>query len=480
MRRALLLLALAAAASADEVAKAQAIAKAGPEAAREAIPQLIALGKGGPSERFAARDALVVAGPHAVVPLIGGASGDQSLRLLLEGVSFDLGAAVVAPALPMLAADAPKVRAAAAVCLGAAGRGGEAAVKKLIEALYDKDGTVRREAATALGRIGRGAHDAVPALILLANDRERDATREGILALGMIVRDAAERARPKPKLAPEVASAIEKGLAWLAVQPEPEVPAARAYFSSLALLAMLESGARDRYATQIQSALRRVVSVEASDYGFDEPYWVTREPVTASLCAAARVLREPECEAAAEEGVRALAVYDSEAWRALAILEAGFAGLLLDPAVRDLKVADCSAVAAPLVGLAAGKDPKSEGMRRLIDSCDGNDKYPDSWLLAARARWYGGVRWDSLVESVLKRQREDGSWDPGGNALGAVNSTACMLLALEAASGLAHPLTMPLPDAPQLKAAVVTLKLASQSQEKEIRKAAEQALAGFR
>lgn len=300
--------------------------------------------------------------------------------------------------------------------------------------------------------------------------------------MGAILRDAAERERPEPKVAPEVARAIERGLAWLAEESLPEVPAPRAYLSSLALLAMLESGARDRHATQIRSALRQIVSAETAprDYGYDEPWWVTREPVAAGLCAAARMLREPECGAAAGEFVRALAVYDSEAWRALAVLEAGFAGFPLDPMKRDLKeVTDCSALAAPLVGLAAGKDPKSEDMRRLIESCEANDKHPDSWFLVARARWYCGLTSDSLVDAVLKRQREDGSWDPGGNALGAVNATACMLLALEAASGLARPLVLPLPDAPQFRAAGATLRIAAQSKDAALRAAAEQALAGF-
>ncbi|HEX5137349.1 MAG TPA: HEAT repeat domain-containing protein [Planctomycetota bacterium] len=497
MRRTLLLLALAADAGADDaaVSRAQAIGKAGPEAARERIPELIAIGKGGARERFAARDALAIAGPHAVAPLLEGASGDADLRLLLEGVSYDLGAAVVAPALPALASENAATRAMAAAALGAAGKGGEAAVKRLIEALYDDDAAVRREAATALGRIGRGAHDAIPGLILLANDRERGCTREAILALGMILRDAAERARPAPKVSPEVSSAIQKGLAWLARQQTPEgwwaIPAAgdvaapekaRACVASLALLAMLDGGADPR-APELRAGLRFVVAADASPGDYPQS-WCDVDVVATTLCAAARVLGEPECTAVAKRLVAADVATGAEpgAWRALAVLEADFAGLSHPPSGHTGDVVPWVQV---LVRLAAGEDPTSKEVRGEVESCpkdlqrfpDGKLRWPEDPGLVARARWYGGVKSDTLVESVLKEQREDGSWK--SEPLDPVPSTACMLLALEAAAGLAHPLTMPLPDAPQLKAAVATLQLAAQSKDPEIRAAAQQALAGF-
>ncbi len=471
--RAAILLALALPAAADGIAKAQAIAKAGPEAARAAIPELIALGKGAPLERFAARDALAVAGPPAISKLIGEALGNPSLRLLLEGVSHDLGAGVVAPALPLLASEDPKVRAMAALSLGAAGAGGEAAVKPLVTALHDKDAEVRREAALAIGRIGRGAHDAIPGLIHLANDAERGLTREALLALGMIVRDAAERDRPVPKPSPEVAAGIESGLAWLVRHQRPEGwwEVRRAYddprrspaameracilsVASLALLAVLDSGAQDRYRPQLRSGLRYLIVADAPAGGEDTGVLWPRARIAATLCAAARVLDEPECRVAAERAIAAIGAgqgVDPDAgWRSLALLEADFAGVPFDGALRSL-----IDVREPEVRL---------------------HEKPEWRLSRERARWYAGGKSDA----ICPKQDADGSWDLLGGSWGRAHTTAAMLLTLETASGLAHPLTMPLPDAPQLKAAVATLRIARQNADEAIRAAAEQALAGFR
>lgn len=472
--RAALLLALAAAATADEAA----IAKA-----REAIPELIALGRGAPADRFAARDALAVAGPPAIARLIVEAGGNPSLRLLLEGVSHDLGAGVVAPALPLLGSKDPKVRAMAAASLGAAGAGGEAGVKQLVAALHDPDPEVRREGALAIGGIGRGAHDAIPGLIHLANDPERGMTREALLALGMIVRDAAERGRPAPKPTADVSGAIELGLQWLvahqqsggfwAVPGSTDTPKARAHVAALAILAMLESGAPERYAPQLRSGLRVLLADERAS-----------EPVTAALCAAARVLDEPECRAAAERAVATLTAGDGPCdlgWGSLALLEADFAGVLSDQSARTIDMRDGPVVDTALVLLASRTDPRSERVRELIDSC-GHAEWSDLelCLLAARARWYAGANSDALADPIRKRQAQDGSWiTKKPDTWGTARRTAAALLCLEAASGLAHPLTMPLPDAPQLKAAVATLRIAAQSKDEAIRAAAEQALAGF-
>ncbi len=490
MRAAILLL-IAVPAAADAIEQAQAIAKAGPEAARAAIPQLIGLGRGTPAERFAARDALAVAGPPAVAKLIVEAGGNPSLRILLEGVSFDLGAGVVVAALPALASEDPKVRAMAAVSLGASGPGGAAAVKMLDGALYDPDAEVRREAALALGGIGLAARDGIAGLIHLANDPERGMTREALLALGMIVRDAAERDRPAAKPTAEAAAAIEKGLAWLARQQTPDgwwgVPAigdapvpekVRGYVASLALLAMLEAGHPDRHAPQLRAGLRYVVATDGSDGHY--PWWITRQTVAAVLCATARILRDPEGRTAAEHVVPAVAANEklrASPWFTLALLEAGYAGLLSGPLLQDLDVHDAGSVVA---AIATGEDAKVEELRGWIASdSDGALTEPESWALAARARWYAGNKSNALVDWVRKRQREDGSWDCGDNLLGPVHTAACMLLSLEWASGLARPLTLPLPNAPQLKAAVATLKIARQSKDAAIRAAAEQALAGF-
>jgi HEAT repeats len=497
MRKAILLLALAAGARADDdaVSKALGIAKAGPAMARERIPELIEISKRGPLERFAARDALVIAGPHAVAPLLEGASGDESLRLLLEGVSFDLGAGVVAPALPMLASEDPKIRAMAAVSLGAAGKGGEAAVKRLIEALYDKDAMVRAEAATALGRIGRGAHDAVPGLILLANDRERASTREALLALGMILRDAAERERRAPKVAPEVASAIEKGLAWLARQQRPDgwweythdfgiggpthVARERASLTALVLLAMLEGAGKPP--ADVRAGLRCLAAADGIEGMFQVPAGFT--PVFVAHCAGARRTGEPECRAAAMRGLGVKPEVRSMhyGWRALEAVEAGFTGLAVRGALDPRDHPDIGLGELALVGVVIGWDADSNDRFRTALELGVHEpaKEPESTVFAARARHYAGKKSDDLLASICASQREDGSWDLEGNRRGPPHSTACMLLCLEAASGLARPLTLPLPDAPQLRAAVATLRMAAQSQDAAIRAAAEQALAGF-
>jgi hypothetical protein len=371
----------------------------------------------------------------------------------------------------------------AAVSLGAAGAGGAAAVKMLDAALYDADLGVRREAALALGGIGLGARDGIPGLIHLANDPERGLTEEALLALGMILRDAAERERPAPKLSPEVARAIESGLAWLSRQQRPdgswEVPPAgdtqvpekvRACVASLALLAMLEGGDPNRRSPELRPGLRYVVATDLSPGEYPgEGRAGGREAVVATLCAAARILGEPECRVAAERGLAELPAPAepksrgeaerpvSLAWATLARFEAGFAGL----SPTDIALAHACVELLTTIGSwpKANEDPM--------------------WLaFAARAQWYRGDDSRALVESAATLQREDGSWAPA-DMLGPVHATACMLLCVEAASGLARPLTLPLPDAPQLKAAVATLKIARQSKDEAIRAAAEQALAGF-
>ncbi len=498
MRKALLLLSLAAGgASADDdgVSKALGIAKAGPAAARERIPELIEISKRGPLERFAARDALVVAGPSALAPLWEGASGDGSLRLLLDGVSFDLGAGVVAPALPLLASEDPKLRAMAAVSLGAAGKGGEAAVKKLIEALYDKDATVRAEAATALGRIGRGAHDAVPGLILLANDRERACTREALLALGMILRDAAERERGAPKVAPEVASAMEKALSWLLRQQRPDgwweythrfgsggpehVARERATLTALVLLAMLDAPGQPPEG--VRAGLRCLAAADGIEGLFQVPPGLAA--VNAALCAGTRRTGEPECRAGALRGLGAKPVLQPMpyGWRALESLEAGFAGLTVRGSLDPAGHPDIGLGELALVGVALGWDSGSnERFGTALElGVHEPSKEPETTVFAARARRYAGKSSDDLVASIRAGQREDGSWELKEDPRGPLHTTACMLLCLEAASGLARPLTLPLPDAPQLRAAVATLRMAAQSKDAEIRAAAEQALAGF-
>jgi hypothetical protein len=494
MRGALVLAALAAAAVADDpLALAHELARGDAAAARAAIPEMIALGRGGPAARFAARDALAVAGPPAVAKLIEGAAGDPGLSLLLEGVSRDLGAGVVVAALPALGSKDPKVRAVAALALGAAGPGGEACVKQLIEALYDADAHVRREAALALGGIGRGAHDSVPALIHLANDPERGTQGVALVALGMILRDAAERERAAPGPPPELAGAIGRGVRWLVAQQEtdgswavplaadagaPALARARARVAAGATLAMIESGTAGAHAAPLRSAIRVLVAADTDGAREDA------DPVVWALCAAARVLREPECRAAAGRALAVLATTEElpgpAGPHALSILEAGFAGLIPDPLLREMDIHDADAVSTVLIRLAAGKDPDSEEMRQLVESCGSKPGVdPEGWAWAARARWYGGAKSDALREAALRRQREDGSWDAAADPLGAVHTTAWMLVCLETSAGLSRPLSLPLPDAPQFKAAVATLRIARQSKDAGIRTCAEQALAGF-
>jgi hypothetical protein len=384
----------------------------------------------------------------------------------------------------------------AAVSLGAAGRGGEAAVKQLIGALHDTDADVRREAATALGGIGRGAHDAIPGLIHLANDPERGCTREAILALGMIVRDAAERGRPAPKPSPEVAGAIEKGLAWLARQQRPdgswtwiESPfggggevqraAIDAQATALATLAFLDGGGLDRLAPQLRSALRRLASTDGSEGPLGRMPAGHEVSVTAALCAGARVIGEPECRAGAQRGFPTVPKSLAFGWRAVTLLEAGFAGLRAEGAWVE-KVKPRSGGEAAILGIVGGNASATEqAFPGTLDAgAEGNVADPLSTFFGARARWYAGLRSDALVASILKAQRADGSWASAGY-VGAAPATACMILSLEAAAGLSRPLTLPLPDAPQLRAAVATLRVAAESKDDAIRSAAEQALAGF-
>jgi len=496
--RAAILLALAVAAAADDagIDRARGIAKAGPEAARAAIPALIELGKGTPAERFAARDALVVAGPPAVARLIGEAGGNPSLRLLLEGVSFDLGARVVVVALPALADGSAKTRAMAAVALGAAGPGGEAAVKQLVELLHDADTGVRREAARALGGIGRGAHDAIPGLIHLANDPERGHQHEALLALGRIVRDAAERDRPAPEVPADAARAIKAGTAWLERQQRPDgwwefgsgdpsdLAQERARLTALVLLAMLETGDGPP-PTGVRVGLRCLASADGVEGPFHVPAGSV-EGVFPALCAGARVTGEPECRAAAERALKARALRHGAGpsgygWRALGIAEAGFAGLFGQGSLK-VEGAELPLGEEALVQLVAGGDPKADtALHTALEmGVQQKAKNPESTFFAARARWYAGRKSDELIATLCASQREDGSWDLPENRRGPCHSTACMLLSLEAAAGIARPLAMPLPNAPQLKAAVATLRIAAQSKDEPLRAAAQQALAGFR
>jgi hypothetical protein len=117
---------------------------------------------------------------------------------------------------------------------------------------------------------------------------------------------------------------------------------------------------------------------------------------------------------------------------------------------------------------------------RLIDVCARGGSDLESCLLAARARRLAGADSAALADTVRQGQAKDGAWNTKApDAWGPARRTAAATVCLEAAAGLSHSLAMPLPDAPQLKAAVATLKVARQSKDPAIRAAAEQALAGF-
>ena len=115
------------------------------------------------------------------------------------------------------------------------------------------------------------------------------------------------------------------------------------------------------------------------------------------------------------------------------------------------------------------------------------------WFQATRALYQVGDspwrKWQkSMTRAILNHQHpkrsgsRTGSWDPigvWGEDGGRVYSTALMLLCLESICGYTRPFELKLPSAPRFRTTIATLKLALQHREPTIRKAAEDALAGF-
>ncbi|MHC4579664.1 MAG: HEAT repeat domain-containing protein [Planctomycetota bacterium] len=312
------------------LAAAETLRRIGPAAA-PALPDLIHLGDQ-PEWRFsfAARDALAAIGPEAAQALLHTlVDGDRVIAEWASGVYFDLGARTVPAALRALKSDDPRLRAAGADALAAAGPNGIFGMQALIRALHDKTSLVRRRAALALGRLGRGAADAIAPLIALANDRERRAVAQALWALGAILRDAGEAAQRKPIPRTEVRRAIDLALEWLAKHQDedgkwdcdgfdkhaPEDnpnggPGGTAYdvgVTGLALLALLESGVAERHARAIRSGLRHLVSVQDQEgnFGFrqSQHYMYMHATATLALCETGRFNRDPTFREAAQRGL---------------------------------------------------------------------------------------------------------------------------------------------------------------------------------
>jgi HEAT repeat protein len=158
---------------------------------------------------------------------------------------------------------------------------------------------------------------------------------------------------------------------------------------------------------------------------------------------------------------------------------------------------------AVLVRLGAGQRPGEndlvdKGVRQILDHpprWSVKEGYLDMyyWFQATRALYQVGDspwrRWQKPMTTVILNHQHPkrsgsrtGSWDPigvWGEDGGRVYSTALMLLCLESISGYTRPFELKLPSGPKYRTTIATLKLARQHREPTIRKAAEDALAGF-
>jgi len=158
---------------------------------------------------------------------------------------------------------------------------------------------------------------------------------------------------------------------------------------------------------------------------------------------------------------------------------------------------------AILVRLGAGQRPGEnelvdKGVQQILDCpprWNVKEGYLDMyyWFQATRALYQVGDspwrKWQkSMTKVILKHQHpkrsgsRTGSWDPigvWGDDGGRVYSTALMLLCLESICGYTRPFELALPGGPKYRATIATLKLALQHRDPTIRKAAEDAVAGF-
>jgi HEAT repeat protein len=158
---------------------------------------------------------------------------------------------------------------------------------------------------------------------------------------------------------------------------------------------------------------------------------------------------------------------------------------------------------AVLIRLGAGQRPGEndlvdKGVRQILDhppKWNAKEGYLDMyyWFQATRALYQVGDKpwrkWQKPMTKVILNHQHPkrsgsrtGSWDPigawGGDG-GRVYSTALMLLCLESIAGYTRPFELKPPGGPKYRATIATLKLALQHREPTIRKAAEDALAGF-
>jgi HEAT repeat protein len=147
---------------------AEALGRMGP-GARDAIPALVQVARGGPY-----KNGYIASNAARALGLIGDATG-KVIPTLIEA----------------LGSKDSHLRFCAVEALGRLGPMAKAAVPQLIQAVKDKDTNVRQGAVIALGQIGPAAREGVPALIHMLKEWDIYASYPAIQALGRIGPDAA-------------------------------------------------------------------------------------------------------------------------------------------------------------------------------------------------------------------------------------------------------------------------------------------------
>jgi len=478
----MILIALAAAARADEAQARKAIDRIRSQSLRM-------------RERLAAIDQLARLGDARAL-MDAWMTGDSLVQEYAPTCFHAIGVRALGDGLTALGSKDAKRRVVGAIALGSIGRGAKLGVLKLIIALTDESPDVRREATRALGNIGRSAEDSIPGLVALSM-RDKELTLEALRAVARITLDlqlTKARAIPERRLG----QIIDSALTWLRFKEREGGGWGGGMTDALVLLAMIEGGIEDINRAPARRALRKLVARYA-DAAKPPPLipalllmaWrETRDPLYLTLGDnLIRKLIVSKMDGATTSNLLALAAkqaqwcgaaVSAEIWSSIPPTDPVLLGRVLRPGPGDGQTEQLEAsrmAAAPLQWKPGG--PRWEP-RHLVR---------ESWALRLAggdpAKRYQEALYKAVFPAMLPSAKGEpvtaGHWEPPTDGQGTpITQTAAITIALRLNAGQYPPRRLPFPEAGKQKMAITALRGALRHPNEGVRDYANAVLALWR